>query len=48
VWDGGRFVPRCILPLSLSWDHRAMDGVAAARFSTALCRLLGDFRRAVL
>jgi pyruvate dehydrogenase E2 component (dihydrolipoamide acetyltransferase) len=47
-WDGQQFAPRLILPLSLSWDHRALDGVAAARFLVALVRLLEDFRRVSL
>ena len=45
VWDGQRFVPRHILPLCLSWDHRVVDGVLAARFLVHLQSLLGDFRR---
>jgi pyruvate dehydrogenase E2 component (dihydrolipoamide acetyltransferase) len=48
VWDGTQFQPRLILPLSLSWDHRALDGVAAARFLVDLAGLLGDFRRITL
>ena len=48
VWQEGAFVPRNILPLSLSWDHRAMDGVTAARFASLLCRVLADFRRITL
>lgn len=48
VWDGSQFTPRLILPLSLSWDHRAMDGVTAARFANTLCAVLADFRRVVL
>ena len=48
VWDGGQFVPRLLLPLSLSWDHRVMDGVTAARFSARLVDMLADFRRVVL
>jgi pyruvate dehydrogenase E2 component (dihydrolipoamide acetyltransferase) len=48
VWDGKAFVPRLILPLSLSYDHRVIDGAAAARFNAYLVQLLGDFRRAVL
>lgn len=34
VWDGKQFVPRLILPLSLSWDHRGLDGASAARFTS--------------
>ncbi|MFN7887305.1 MAG: 2-oxo acid dehydrogenase subunit E2, partial [Betaproteobacteria bacterium] len=48
VWDGKAFVPRLILPLSLSWDHRVVDGAAAARFNAFLAQLLADFRRAML
>ena len=48
VWDGEGFLPRLVVPLSLSWDHRALDGVAAARFLVNLVRLLEDFRRLLL
>jgi len=48
VWDGKAFAPRLILPLSLSYDHRVIDGAAAARFNTFLAGLLGDMRRVVL
>jgi len=48
VWDGKQFTPRLILPLSLSWDHRVIDGAAAARFNAFLVALLGDMRRAML
>jgi pyruvate dehydrogenase E2 component (dihydrolipoamide acetyltransferase) len=44
-YDGAQFLPRLILPLALSWDHRATDGVAAARFLVHLAALLEDFRR---
>ena len=47
-WDGKAFVPRLILPLSLSWDHRVIDGAAAARFNVYFASLLADFRRIVL
>ncbi|MBL8306286.1 MAG: dihydrolipoyllysine-residue acetyltransferase [Rubrivivax sp.] len=47
-WDGRQFAPRLILPLSLSWDHRVIDGAAAARFNTYLAQILGDFRRVLL
>jgi len=47
-WDGKQFAPRLILPLSLSYDHRVIDGAAAARFNTYLVSLLGDMRRVVL
>ena len=46
--NGGAFVPRLILPLSLSWDHRVIDGAAAARFNVYFASLLADFRRIVL
>jgi len=48
VWDGKGFQPRLILPLSLSWDHRVVDGAAAARFNVYLGQLLADFRRVML
>ena len=48
VWDGTAFAPRLILPLSLSYDHRVIDGASAARFNSFLAGLLGDMRRAVL
>ncbi len=48
VWDGEQFVPRLILPLSLSYDHRVIDGAAAARFTAYLAQLLGDMRRVLL
>jgi pyruvate dehydrogenase E2 component (dihydrolipoamide acetyltransferase) len=48
VWDGKQFVPRLILPLSLSWDHRVVDGAGAARFNAYLAALLADFRRVLL
>lgn len=48
VWDGAAFAPRFIQALSLSWDHRVIDGVAAAQFLKAVCGLLADFRRAAL
>jgi pyruvate dehydrogenase E2 component (dihydrolipoamide acetyltransferase) len=48
VWDGERFAPRLVLPLSLSYDHRVVDGALAARFTTHLAKLLGDMRRAML
>ena len=48
VWDGKQFVPKLILPLSLSYDHRVIDGAAAARFTAYLAQLLGDLRRAML
>ncbi|CAM3709669.1 dihydrolipoyllysine-residue acetyltransferase [Bordetella tumulicola] len=48
VWDGKQFVPRLIVPLSLSYDHRVIDGAAAARFNAYLGQLLADFRRIAL
>jgi pyruvate dehydrogenase E2 component (dihydrolipoamide acetyltransferase) len=48
VWDGSAFAPRLMLPLSLSWDHRVIDGAAAARFNAFLVQVLGDFRRVLL
>ena len=48
VWDGKDFVPRLMLPLSLTWDHRVIDGAAAARFNVYLGQILGDFRRVLL
>jgi len=48
VWDGQAFQPRLMLPLSLSYDHRAIDGASGARFVTCLSGLLADIRRLVL
>ena len=48
VWDGKQFVPRLVQPLSLSWDHRVIDGAAAARFNAYFANLLADFRRILL
>ncbi len=48
VWDGKTFQPRLMLPLSLSWDHRVIDGASAARFNAYLASILGDFRRVLL
>ncbi len=48
VWNGEKFKPRMIVPLSLSYDHRVIDGAAAARFTAYLAQLLGDMRRAML
>ncbi|MFC0402833.1 dihydrolipoyllysine-residue acetyltransferase [Paraburkholderia rhizosphaerae] len=48
VWDGKQFVPRLTLPLSLSYDHRVIDGAEAARFNAYLSAILGDFRRVIL
>ena len=48
VWDGKAFQPRLILPLSLSYDHRVIDGASGARFAASFAQLLGDFRRVLL
>ena len=48
VWDGEQFVPRLMLPVSLSYDHRIVDGALAARFTTHLGQSLGDVRRLLL
>ena len=48
VWDGKQFQPRLILPMSLAWDHRVIDGAAAARFNAYLGAVLADFRRVLL
>ena len=48
VYDGEGFVPRTMLPLSLSYDHRAIDGAEAARFTSHLARVLQDIRRTIL
>ena len=52
VWnaehEGGAFQPRLMLPLSLTWDHRVIDGAAAARFNAYLGQILSDFRRVLL
>ncbi len=48
VWDGEQFVPRLMLPVSLSYDHRVIDGALAARFARYLCQLLGDIRGLLL
>ncbi len=48
VWDGKAFQPRLILPLSLSYDHRVVDGALAARFTAYLAQLLADMRRAAV
>jgi pyruvate dehydrogenase E2 component (dihydrolipoamide acetyltransferase) len=48
VWDGGQFVPRLMVPLSLSYDHRVIDGALAARFTTYLVSVLSDLRRGLL
>jgi pyruvate dehydrogenase E2 component (dihydrolipoamide acetyltransferase) len=48
VWDGKAFQPRLMVPLSLSYDHRVIDGATAAKFNTYLASLLADFRRALV
>ena len=48
VWNGKEFAPRLMLPMSLSWDHRVIDGAAAARFNAHLGQILSDFRRVLL
>ena len=48
VWDGKAFQPRLMLPLSLTWDHRVIDGASAARFNAYLGQILADFRRVLL
>ena len=48
VWDGKQFAPKLMLPLSLSYDHRVIDGALAARFTTYLSQVLADMRRVLL
>jgi pyruvate dehydrogenase E2 component (dihydrolipoamide acetyltransferase) len=48
VWDGAAFVPRLIQPLSFSYDHRVIDGAAAARFCVEVKHALADLRRTLL
>lgn len=48
IWNGKTSEPRLIMPISLSWDHRAIDGAMAGRFNAFLCELLADYRRASL
>jgi pyruvate dehydrogenase E2 component (dihydrolipoamide acetyltransferase) len=48
VWNGSAFEPRLMLPLSLSYDHRVIDGALAARFNATLAALLADLRRSLL
>ena len=48
VWDGKQFAPRLLMPLSLSYDHRVIDGASAARFNAYLGQVLADFRRVLL
>jgi pyruvate dehydrogenase E2 component (dihydrolipoamide acetyltransferase) len=48
VWNGKVFEPRLMLPLSLSYDHRVIDGAMAARFTTELAGVLADMRKVLL
>ena len=48
VWNGKEFVPRLILPLSLSYDHRVIDGAQGTRFTTYLAEVLADMRKTIL
>jgi pyruvate dehydrogenase E2 component (dihydrolipoamide acetyltransferase) len=48
VWNGSAFAPRLVLPLSLTWDHRVVDGAAAGRFNAHLAAVLADARRILL
>ena len=48
VWDGSQFIPRLICPLSMTADHRVIDGAIATHFTTYLTQLLGDFRKVML
>jgi pyruvate dehydrogenase E2 component (dihydrolipoamide acetyltransferase) len=48
VWDGTAFIPRLMVPISLSYDHRVIDGALAARFARYLCQLLEDIRSLLL
>ena len=48
VWNGKEFAPRLMMPLSLSYDHRVLDGAAAARFTTYLAQVVADLRRGLL
>jgi pyruvate dehydrogenase E2 component (dihydrolipoamide acetyltransferase) len=48
VWDGKQFVPRLMMPLSLSYDHRVIDGAMAARFTAYLADVLADMRKTLL
>ena len=48
VWNGKEFAPRLMLPLSLSYDHRVIDGADGARFTTYLAKMLGDIRRLLI
>ena len=48
VWNGNEFIPRLMLPLDLTYDHRVVDGADGARFVVAITRYLGDIRRLLL
>ncbi len=48
VWNGKEFAPRQIMPLSLSYDHRVIDGASAARFTSYLAQVIADMRRGML
>ena len=48
VWDGKEFLPRLMLPLDMTYDHRVIDGAAAAAFMVALSGYLNDIRRVLL
>jgi len=48
VWNGAEFMPRTMLPLSLSTDHRVIDGALAAQFLTRYCAILADLREILL
>ena len=48
VWNGREFAPRLVMPLSLSYDHRVIDGALAARFTTYLAQVIADLRRGLL
>ena len=48
VWNGKEFAPRTMLPLSLSYDHRVIDGALAARFTSFLGQVIADIRRVML
>ena len=48
VWNGKEFAPRLMLPLSLSYDHRVIDGALGARFTAYLAQVIADMRRVVL
>jgi pyruvate dehydrogenase E2 component (dihydrolipoamide acetyltransferase) len=48
LWDGKQFVPKLMMPLSLSYDHRVIDGAMGARFAVYLAEVLADMRRTLL